>query len=523
MKRLSLFFAAAIFLNALCWVIFIPVWQYPDEQAHFAQVQDFAELNHVPIGEPNSSYEIILSEKYLLTERNERGDNPFVYHPQRKLNVKKSFYGPGEKIINELPQSTRKVMVKSESTNNPPLYYFLSAAIYRILYQSNLFTRIFAIRIFSLFIYMLTIFLTFKLGVKIFYNRSISKITFASLIAFAPMYVFSSTGILTDPFTNLLFTALIFLCIKVLINGFNKLSLALLITTIILGTFTRQHFIVSIPIVMLAVVIRTIRYTKHLKIIIFVLPTVSAILVLSNFATKVPILSNFRIPEGMFNAKLLFSLNFVQYSSWTVRHTYHETMPWFWGVYKWLSLTLPPETYRFINRIILLAAFGFVIRIFKIIKAKKIEEKDYIAFFMATTICLYYLSFVVWDYFFHLNHNFSFGIQGRYFFPIMIPIFYILTYGLFEVFKIVFQKYTKYVLFLLSALIIIYNNYSLYFVTKSYYDFQNLGSIVNYLSQYKPLFLKGNILIVIPLCAVLFEGLFIFSFLRYILRTNESN
>lgn len=523
MNRLFLIFITSVFLNALCWAIFIPVWQYPDEQAHFAQVQDFAELNHVPTIGQNSSYEIILSEKYLLTQRDERGDNPFVYHPQKKLNINEGFYGPGEKIINDLPQSARRVMVKAEATNNPPLYYFLSAGIYKIFYHSSLFTRVFAIRIFSLLIFMFTIFLTFKIAIKIFANKPISQITLATSIAFSPMYIFSSTGILTDPLTNLLFTIIIFFCIKILTEGYSKSSLALLIMTIFLGVYTRQHFIISIPIVILAVILRTTRYPKQIKKIIFIVFFVLTMLFLSNFATTIPILSNFRIPEGIFNLKLLFGMNFLQYAIRTVHHTYSETLPWFWGVYKWLSLTLPPVSYKIINRIILLAILGFIFGIYKILKAGKLNSRAYTAIFMAATSILYYLSFLVWDYFFQQNHNFSFGIQGRYFLPMIIPIFYVLLSGLLEVFKIVFRKYTKYALFLLALSTILYSNFSLYFVVSSYYEAQNLSSAINALSQYKPIFLKGNILIAIPLMAVFAEGLFIFSFLRYILRTNESN
>lgn len=523
MNKPHLLFFLSVLLNALCWVVFIPVWQYPDEQAHFAQIQDFAELNYVPTNGPNSSYEIILSEKYLLTERDERGDNQFVYHPQKKLNISEGFYGPGEKIINELPQSSRRVLIKAEATNNPPLYYLLSSGIYKIFYQSNLFTRIFAVRIFSLLVFMFTIILTFKIAKKIFTNNPISQITLATSIAFLPMYIFSSTGILTDPLTNLLFTIIVFYCIKILTKGFSKSSFALLIIIILFGVYTRQHFIISIPIVILAVILRTIKDHKNTKKVILILFFLSTFLFLCNLATSIPVLSNFRIPEGLFSVKLLFSLNFVEYSFWTISHTYRETMPWFWGVYKWLSLTLPPQTYQVINRIILLAIIGFVIGLFKVIKSKKLETKEFVTFFMVLTILLYYLSFLVWDYFFHLSHNFSFGIQGRYFFPIIIPIFYMLIYGLLEVFKIIFRKYTKYALFLLSSLIIIYTNYSLYFITKSYYDLKNLDSIVKYLSQYKPFFLKGDILIIIPLFAILIEGLFIFSYLRYILKTNESS
>ncbi len=38
----------AAFANALVWIILVPIWQYPDEQAHFSQVQNIAEIGKVP-------------------------------------------------------------------------------------------------------------------------------------------------------------------------------------------------------------------------------------------------------------------------------------------------------------------------------------------------------------------------------------------------------------------------------------------------------------------------------------------
>ena len=83
--------------NTLSWIILVPVWQYPDEQAHFAQVQDIAELGHVPKKGNDTSYEIAFSEKILGTERDSLGNNLFTYHPDYKIPYSDNFFGPHEK------------------------------------------------------------------------------------------------------------------------------------------------------------------------------------------------------------------------------------------------------------------------------------------------------------------------------------------------------------------------------------------------------------------------------------------
>ena len=97
----------AAFLNALSWIILIPIWQYPDEQAHFAQVQDLAELGKVPTGVPDTSYEIALSEKILGTERDNLGNNKYTYHPEYKPDYSTNLYGPQEEEITSYERKTQ--------------------------------------------------------------------------------------------------------------------------------------------------------------------------------------------------------------------------------------------------------------------------------------------------------------------------------------------------------------------------------------------------------------------------------
>ena len=197
----------AAFLNALSWMILIPVWQYPDEQAHFAQIQDLAELGQVPAAENNTSYEIVLSEEILGTQRDGFGNNKYTYHPEYKIDYADGISGLQEEQITSLQRSTRTQLVKKEATVNPPLYYFLGSLMYKIFYGGNLFTRVYAVRMVSLLIFLGSVFCSFKIGQLIFEMDKTLQIVLPALVAFKPMLVFSSTGILRDPLTNCLLPA----------------------------------------------------------------------------------------------------------------------------------------------------------------------------------------------------------------------------------------------------------------------------------------------------------------------------
>ena len=124
MNSLFKLLLVAAFFNALSWIILIPLWQYPDEQAHFAQVQYIAEISGKPQNNQSfdTSYEVAISEKILGTERDDLGNNKYTYHPEYKPDYSTGLYGPYEKEITSLPKSARSQLVKDEATLNPPLY-----------------------------------------------------------------------------------------------------------------------------------------------------------------------------------------------------------------------------------------------------------------------------------------------------------------------------------------------------------------------------------------------------------------
>lgn len=511
MKHLFTILLIAAFLNGLLWVLVIPVWQYPDEQAHFSQVQDVAELGGVPkIGNTTSS-EIALSEKVLETERNIDGNNKFTYHPEKKLRNAIGSNGLGEAAIKNLDQNTRLKLVKKEATENPPLYYFLASLVYTLFYPSNLFTRVFAIRLLSLFLFAFTLFVTYKIAKLIFGKKNLLPLFFISLVSFMPMLVFSSTGILPDPLTNLLFSAVIYLSLKVISSGLTFKRLTILLMVAFLGILTRQHFIIAVPISSAAVLHQLLKTKKYFLIFLSMIIIPCTLTLVQIAGTTIPIINNFRIPDiSNLNFKYTSNLGVFDHINWTLQHTYAEVLPWYWGIYKWLSLSLPHQVYSIINRVLLLAVVGIFIYIIRIIKKRKINPYDLSIFYLIFTSVTYFSSLLVWDYFFRAKNNFSFGIQGRYYFPIVQAEIVILFVGLIEIFKIILKRNYYFALFALTVVMLFFNDYSLSYVAASYYNSANLIDFINHLSSYKPDFLKGTVLYLVFAAAIISQAIFIF-------------
>jgi len=513
----------AAFLNGLSWIILIPVWQYPDEQAHFAQIQDVAELGKRPADKLNASLEVALSEEILGTQRDGLGNNKFTYHPEYKLDYSDNDFGPRENEILNLPKTSRTQLVKNEATLNPPLYPFLGSLFYRLFESGSLFVRVYAVRLMSLILFMTTMIVSYKIGQLIFTKNKTLPFVLASLVAFMPMIVFASTGVLPDPLTNLLFSLIIFLSLKILTKGLSFFVMFSLIIAIILGSLTRQQFLISIPIIVFPIIYQLIKNREQISIFLKpILLLTILIIVLSFFLPQFSFIKSLSAPEvGQPNLSLLFKMAFIDHFMWTVKNTITQTLPWYWGVYKWLSLTVPHINYQIINRLVLIAFIGIIIKLFQIIKNRKVEELDLVLFFMLYASTVYFLIFLLWDYFFYLEHGYSFGIQGRYFFPMITVHFTILVIGFWQLSQLIFKQFTKYLLIFIVFLMVIFNNVSLSYVSSSYYETSSISTFVKQVSQYKPQILKGNFVLFPLFGALFFQVIFLFYFAKHIIEENK--
>lgn len=522
LTRLLVFTGA---LNALAWITIIPVWQYPDEQAHFAQVQNIAQTGFVPQTGFDTSYEIALSEKILSTQRDGQGNNKFTYHPEYKLAFTNSTFGPNESLLTSLPRESRTQMVKNESTHNPPAYYFLSSFFYKIVNNSDLITRVYAIRLFSLFLFTLNVLTAYKIGKLLFEKNHLLTLTLTSFIAFNPMLIFSSTGILPDPLTNLLFSIVIYFSLKIIKEGLTTLSLLGVFASIVLGLLTRQQFLIAVFIAIIPITLRLITQPRLLvKVLIFSLISSVPIYISSFVFAPLSFLRAFSAPEiGWPKINLIFTQEFYLYFLEFLKKSFSQTLPWYWGVYKWLSLTLPPLTYQIINRIILVSIFGLVIYYLKCFSTKKITSQVVLTTFLIFISVIYFVMFGIWDFFFSRQYGYSFGFQGRYFFPLITAHMAILIIGLWEIIKFAFKKYSKFALSALVILVILFHDFSLMYIASWYYNTQSLGNFINHASQYKPILFKGNIIFFLITLALISQVAFIYNLAKETTKYHERN
>ncbi len=500
-------FFISLFFYSLIWIIVIPIWHFPDEQAHFAQIA-FVERNsrNYYSWENTLTNEIYQSEKLLGTDRDTAGNNLFTFHPEYKIQYSKSPIGIHEREISNLNTEADKArFVRQESSNYPLLYYTTSALVYRLFYDSDLFVRVFAIRLLSISLFLLGVYFSYRIAVLFFKNKFTGLLA-AALIGFHPMVIFSNIGINSDVLGNLFFTSFILICMRVLTKKNISLDIILGFANVLVLTYIKPQFIVAFPLWLALLWYRSFTVNHgYRKLLLCIFIPVACMLSL-----YVSILKDIG-PARLF-PQILQSF-FVGHGprffyEYIIPHTVREVLPWYWGVYKWLGLTYSRFIHRIINRIVFLSLLGICIWIVR--NLKKNREFKFVIFFIISNI-IYFLSISLFDWYSWYRSTYVLGVQGRYFFPLISTqmILLLLGWG-----SLVPGKLKKLMSLLLVVMMIALGFYALYVLVGSYYTASGILNLTIQLSQYKPFFLKQNMIILIGSTAVVSLVWFLLLLLR---------
>lgn len=474
-----------ILFESLAWSLFIPLWHTPDEQAHFGHVAYLAEGGQLPMGRGNDlTQEIAISEQLLGTYRNKYGNNNFTYKPDYRLEYTGNLLGKYEQQITNLSLSTRKEFKDPESAYYPHFFYRVSGLIYKLFYSSDLFIRVFNIRLFWLFSHVILVWLAWKIGQLVFPKDKLAAISVAVLTGFQPMLTFVSAGITSDNLYNLLFTAVIYFCLKLKLN-LNRWNLLGLIVVLILGIMVKQQFLIAFAIVLPTLLWLFIKQRQWKLMGLFSLLFLFLILIFSR-GYVVDLWNSIKSGQiPYFEHKTVLArpdYTLWQHLVYTATHTFREVLPWYWGVFRWLSLTLPRWVNQVMMRLLLVVGIGLVIKLFK----RKFEPGFWI---IAWSALVYFLALFFWDFQQVRNSGFPFGIQGRYYFSTIVPHMVLLIIGI----KSIWSK----LLLPLNLWFIALNWIAFYWVTASYYNVSNFKTFIIQSSQYKPFFAKGWWLIIV--------------------------
>jgi hypothetical protein len=406
------------------------------------------------------------------------------------------------------------------------LYYVPAAIIYRLFYNSDLFTKVFFVRLYSVFLLLLNIFIIYRMGRLFFRNNLLFVISFPLLVIFMPMFIFANTGVNSDALGNLFFTAYLYLTLLIFKNGLNLKKILLLLSIVFLCIYAKPQFIITFPLSFLSVLIIFLRDTKGIRkkisysMISLIIFGCLYIVSIRNHGLLGLLPGN----GSEFNIGSFFKF-FMEY---TIPHTWKEVLPWYWGIYDWLGVTYPRLVHKIINRVVIISMLGMMYKSVRfILSRKKPDRIQQGIIFLIIIQAVYFTGISYYDWLSWYKSGYQLGVQGRYFFPLISLQMYLLLTGWVSLIPNRWGLKEKGVK-LLVILMIILNFVALYTVVNTYYNshnFQflifNFQSIFNYIkllinniSQYKPWFLKGNILIVLGFSYLTAVGVLMYKYLR---------
>jgi 4-amino-4-deoxy-L-arabinose transferase-like glycosyltransferase len=432
--RLLVVLYTAIFIQGLVWMIVVPVFQTPDEQAHFAQLSYMVEnktLNIHP--DKNLSLEIATAEEILGTRRDEFGNNKYTYHPEYKNNSP----------IPSLSISSRITYVGKEAAMYPPLYYLTAAPFYLLGYNLDLAGRIYLVRFWSAVLVLLLTVTAYKVG-KIIWEDEIMAISLAGIVGFQPMISFVGAGTHPDNLVNLISSVMILICLLVLKNGLRLRHIILLALLAWLGIQTKQTIFLLLPPLAAIVAYGWSKKLWPIAVVLLALP-------IAAFAGRWPIVY---MPAGGTDPGL------AEYAKFRGNKLLFEMWPWFWGVFKWLGVVLPRLPMQIVTRVAGISLIGATLRLFQ---KRDFEFKTLVFFLLSATS--YGLYLFLWDWRLMQSVGYSHGLQGRYLFVVIVPIMGIFLTG----FSSLFGRFKKVGAVLLAIGMIVLNLLALRTVWLSYY------------------------------------------------------
>lgn len=246
--------AAVAFVNALIWSIVVPPFHVPDEIAHFGYAQYLAETGRPPPQAPGAAQ--YSEEQQTAMERLHfftavgRSDQRLIWTTPDDRALRQA-------LSDDL--SRKGQGGASSATNQPPLYYALVAAAYRLSPSTGILDRLAIMRVISALMAAGTVLCAFLLVREVLPSTPWAWTTGALAVAFQPMFMFIAAGVHGDNLLFLASAALLLLLARTFRRGLTLQRAIAIGTVTAVGILGKLTFLAFLPAVALALGILVVR------------------------------------------------------------------------------------------------------------------------------------------------------------------------------------------------------------------------------------------------------------------------
>lgn len=423
MKSLKVIFFFFIFIQGLIYLFFIPPWQSPDETHHFGYGVMLAEDAKLRSEEhKNISRDIMVSMA--------------VFHSWKYTNLLRPEPLPvwmdGLDFYSGIGGLYRA---------RAPLYYLSIAFLIKKLSLKEIVSQFYAARIFSFFLFMLTVYFTYlssKLVFKSNVGYSLAGVCFVGLL---PQFLIISTSV--NPINLVVFLSSVFLYVILyaLYKGKNLWAVVLGPLIIAAGFFTHRAALFMVPPFLVYLLIVFVQSFKEKKKILKYLAVggLLVVLIVGLYFTASQVLPDSFVKKvnresGIKNLKSQWS-GFVHYFTEGLSKDTSRSVYWFMdGFFKsfcffagWLRFGYLVDIYSILMLVCIFSVIGIFKYIYSYFRKKEISV-DFKVFLVLIALVL---PIIIGT----LIHSFPrhYVPQGRYLFPAISAIGILFVWGLKEV------------------------------------------------------------------------------------------
>lgn len=453
---LSLF--VLITLNSLIWNIAIPIWQTPDELAHFSYVQSLVEHKFFPLKEGN-----VLVSKETSLATNTLKFNEVVFNSEEKFLF--NDYEERKALLDS--NMEYRGDIESEITsaaNYPPLYYMLCSIPYLIFRNCDLPTLFHSIRFTSTILLVITCYFVYKTAKVLQFNKSL-QVASCIFVGFQPMLTMLSASVNPDNLIITLFSIFTYLVIKVITHvNISKLQdIYIMLLVLFLTILTKEYSFVMSGLVIFFLFyylykkkrIGELNMIKFIPIFVLMIFFVILQLKILSFDTGVKSIAMNTGSSILSFPKFLFSKDYID------RLVSFEFQS-FWGVFGWLDTPIHAPFYDIIWIFVLITVIGILSELFS--RRQRLTVFCFMSiFFISLVVFLAFLDFRI-----HSIYE-SMITQGRYYLVMIAPITILFVIG-WEKLHNMLRKQITFLPSLISYLCILFNSIALiWFILPRYY------------------------------------------------------
>jgi Predicted membrane protein (DUF2142) len=242
---------AAVLITGLAWALLVPPAETPDEPVHVAYVQTLAETGHKASRQPRAGHDVFSSEQ-KLARRLSNYEAP-IYRPSVRPEWRASAFARWRERQRHLPDSARRDGGASNSAGgNPPLYYAWEALAYRATAGTGLFTRWYAMRVWSLLLLGVAVAATWLMVGEVSRGDRMAQLPAAALVGLHPGATAISAAINPDAGMIAAWALALWLGVRLLTRGPTVGGVLALLAATLAALLTKASSFGLLPAVALA-------------------------------------------------------------------------------------------------------------------------------------------------------------------------------------------------------------------------------------------------------------------------------